>query len=101
MKLSGSVTSRSVRVQRISTAELFAYVGLDHGMGIICYNNIDQHSSTDVLDGYPMYKNTMGENKFELICNMICQQLQHHLDQVHCMSALHLQKFTSQLKILK
>lgn len=101
MKLAGSVTSHSITVKRFSPREFFAYIGLEFGMGIICYNNIDQHSSTDVLDGYPMYKNTMGENKFELICNMICQQLQHHLDQVHCMSALHLQKFTSQLKILK
>jgi hypothetical protein len=72
MKLAGSVTSRSVTVKRISSAEFFAYIGLELGMGIICYNNIDQYWSTDVLEGHPTYKNTMSRNKFELIRAMIC-----------------------------
>jgi len=72
MKLAGSVTSRSVTVKRISSAEFFAYIGLELGMGIICYNNIDQYWSTDVLEGHPTYKITMSRDKFELIRSMIC-----------------------------
>jgi hypothetical protein len=72
MKLAGSVTSHSITVKRFSPREFFAYIGLEFGMGIICYNNIDQYWSTDILEGHPTYKNAMSQNKYELICTMIC-----------------------------
>jgi len=64
--------SRVKCLKELSSGMFFAYFGLELGMSIISYNDIEQYWASSIFQGHPTYSNTMGHNQLQLIRSLLC-----------------------------